>query len=171
MATPRPNLVYGCPVECSYTVEKIGPEKVELLRVLAETGVGAVIYAREGAKILDGKFPETNAGRHIKHYKDPPDPADAASDSGPKVSDLAILDEIIAAGARNSKNWKPSIKDTLDAMKLKAQMTGNSAFEDMLALVDSAIDLGEEVPEDPAALGTVDEQPEPEPELPEPFIG
>ncbi len=172
---PRPNLTVLCPVECSYTEEKIGADKAEKLRVLAETGVGSVLYARGAEVILGYRMPPMNANRHMKHYRDP-EPDARASEVGKKVGDLEILDDIIAAGARNSRSWRPTIKDTLDAMKLKAQLTGNSAFEDMLAAMDQALDraggdperVGEAEARD--ALGLPDEQGDSE-ELAEPLVG
>jgi len=92
---------------------------------------------------------------------------------GPKVGDLEILDGIITAGYRNSKNWKPTIKDTLDAMKLKVQMTGNSSFDQLLALFDGPEDqYGDDEPiVDTEAALSEDERPNEDSEdLEEPLL-
>lgn len=168
-ATPR-KLVVACPPECSLHPDKIGEAASRALLAAREKGLGAVLFAREAEGLLGRRVPTSNVSRHLKHYREPAPEDIPDVEPGKPVGDLALLDAIIAAGARNSKAWKPTIKDTLDAMKLKMQLTGNSAFEDMLSMMDSALDLADEVPEAREALGTADEVPAEE-ELPEPLVG
>lgn len=113
--------------------------------------------SRRAQELLGRKINMSTMQRHLLHYKEAADP-DAPEDEGPRPTDLAILDGIIVAGYRNAKSWRPSIKDTLDAMKLKVQMTGQSAFEDMITAMNEAMDL----PDDPD-----EDEPEPAPENPE----
>ena len=159
---PSPNkLAIVCPDACSFHPDKIGQENANVLRVVRENGAGAPTFKRRAEELLKHPVPQTNVTRHLKHYRllvpDEPDPAA----SGPRPSDLAILDSIIGAGFRHSKHWRPTIKDTLDAMKLKIQMTGQSAFEDMLRAMESGLDLADgvlDVEENPDAIGLPDER-------------
>ena len=167
--TPR-KFAINCPGNCSFHPAKIGNKHAGALRMLKENGAGREVFARRAAEILGHPVHESNVARHLRHYvevtKDEPE-----VETGPKPTDLAILDAIITSGYRNSRNWKPTIKDTLDAMKLKVQMTGQSAFEDMLAQMDAALNLAdsgedemEDVVEAPEALFSAAETPEEEPE-------
>ncbi len=111
--------------------------------------------------------------RHITHFVEAEEP-DAVPEDGPKPSDIAILDSIIVSGFRNSKNWKPSIRDTLEAMKLKVQMTGNSAFDDLISLFDvvDEDDPDFEAPEAILSPGEIEEDvSEPDAPLGEPLEG
>lgn len=157
----RADLVIACPPECSLHPDKIGEDQAQALLSIRASGVGIRRFMTQGATVLGREIAFATAQRHVKHYREAYK-EDEIAEAPPekKVGDLEILDAIIAAGARNSKNWKPSIKDTLDAMKLKLQITGNSAFEDMLAAMEAGLDLADgvdELPENPAALGTPDE--------------
>lgn len=177
MPANPPKYTVRCEPNCSLDESKIGVGPAAALLALRNSGLTGRPFARQASVIVGYEIPSTNAVRHVRHYREletgeapPPEPGEP----GHKVSDLQILDDIISAGARNSRSWKPTIKDTLDAMKLKMQLTGNSAFEDMLSMMDSALDLADDadaVPETPDALGTVDERPEPDEELAEPLIG
>lgn len=169
-ATPH-KLVAVCPPRCA--VDEAGPEIGAVVIEMRERGAGAPLIHRRiselGFKALQGSV-STHIGKHLKESEDAPAAA-LPENKGKRATDLEILDEIIVSGFRNSKNWKPTIKDTLDAMKLKAQLTGSSAFEDMLAMMDSALDLAEEPAiESPDALGLPDELPEEE-DLAEPLVG
>lgn len=160
-APPKADLVIACPAECSLHPDKIGQAQAEALMSIRASGAGIRKFMTQGATIVGRELAFATVQRHVKHYRLAV-PEDEIVDAPPdkKVGDLEILDAIIAAGARNSRSWKPTIKDTLDAMKLKMQITGNSAFEDMLAAMEAGLDLAdgiEEAPENPAALGTPDE--------------
>ena len=84
----------------------------------------------------------------------------AGSGGFKKPTDVEILDSIITQGFRNSKNWKPTIRDTLEAMKLKTSMTGNSAFDDLITLFDVDDDEDEVAPESVDALLSEEERPD-----------
>lgn len=145
--TPPPRkLVVKCHKLCTFHPDTIGEEKAEILKALREGGAGVIKFTRAASELLDRPIDDTNVKRHFKHYRDAeePRPDDAPLPPGGKVTDLEILNDIIEAGHRNSRSWKPTIKDTLDAMRLKVQLTGNSAFEDMIAAMDAALDLAED---------------------------
>ena len=154
MATNK--LVIGCPSACSFHPDSIGPGAAAALLAIRESGAGANIFARRAAEILGHPVPGSNVARHLRHYKDAVDPNEAPPDLSKKLGDLEILDLVIQRGAANSGNWKPTIKDTIEAMKLKLQMTGNSAFDDLIALFDGA-DATEAMDEAEEAIRDADE--------------
>lgn len=163
-------LVVACPDQCSFHPDKIGPGITAALLSMREQGAGAIVFKRRAEELLHHPVPGTNVQRHLKHYKPVEDNPGGIIDPSKKLADLEILDLVIQRGAQNSANWKPSIKDTIEAMKLKMQMTGNSAFDDLLSLLDSA-DPDEDAPDEaPEALLAEDERPEPEEELEEPLL-
>ncbi len=145
-------LAINCPPECSMHPAKIGMKAANALLAAREQGAGRNVWARRAAEVLGHPVPVGNTQRHLLHYVELSDPS-APVEAGPKPTDVEMLDAIILSGYRNSKNWKPTIRDTLEAMKLKVQMTGNSAFDDLISLFDSATD-----PEEPE-VGS-DEAPE-----------
>lgn len=138
MASPtQPKLVIACPALCSFHPDKIGPGAAAALLALKENGAGRNVFRARAAEILGHPVPQGNVQRHLGHYRDAM-PAGPPPDVSKKLADLEILDLVIQRGAANSQNWKPTIKDTIEAMKLKLQMTGNSAFDDLIALFDGA---------------------------------
>jgi hypothetical protein len=157
----KKNLVVVCPDACSFHPDKIGDEATAILRAMREEGAGSPKMAKRAEELLGRPVPPTSMGRHVKHYRelapDEPDPVAA----GPRPSDVVILDAIIGAGFKFSARWRPTIKDTLDAIKLKSALTGQSAFEDMLRAMEAGLDLADgdlDEPENPEALGLADEQ-------------
>jgi len=65
---------------------------------------------------------------------------------GPPPTNIEILQEIIAKGFDNRKNWRPTISDTMKAMDMWFKLTQGNPFDELLdALADAA--LGEENPE------------------------
>lgn len=118
--------------------DKIGEGLSSILLLMRENGAGSPTMARRAAEFLKHPVPSTNMQRHVKHYKEPEDRPGGIIDPSKKLMDLEILDLVIQRGAQNSANWKPTIKDTIEAMKLKMQMTGNSAFDDLISLFDGA---------------------------------
>ena len=164
----------ACPSSCSLHPDKIGPGISKALAAIRANGAGANVFARRASELLGHPVPTSNVSRHLNHYRDPAEaPVSAAAESGERVSDLQILDLVIQQGAQNSKNWKPSIKDTMEAIKLKMQMTGNSAFDDLMSLFDSpeAIAALEDAEEDENALLSPEERSdEGDEELEEPLL-
>ena len=138
---PKRKLATNCHPLCSLREEVIGADAALFLKDARENGMGIVRFQRAAEEKLGRSLNTESIRRHLKHYREIDEFAPA--DGGEKPSDIAILDSIVAAGYRNSRNWKPTIRDTLDAMKLKAQMTGQSAFEDMLAAMDEALTQNE----------------------------
>lgn len=167
---PIKKLGIACPENCSLSPIKIGWKNANALAATRARGAGQIVFQRRAQELLGHPVPSTNIQRHFKHYVEPEEPHHEEN-PGPKKPDVAILDEIIAAGSRNSKNWKPTIRDTLEAMKLKMQMTGNSAFDDLIALFD-VDDDDEEAPEAAEALLSEAERPNEDSEdLEEPLAG
>jgi hypothetical protein len=136
----------NCPDKCSLHPSKIGAKNAAILKAMRENGAGGPTMGRKIAELLGHPMPQSNIARHLHHYVeivDPKMPDESVDIQGGKPTDVEMLDAIILSGYRNSKNWKPTIRDTLEAMKLKVQMTGNSAFDDLISLFDSATDPDE----------------------------
>lgn len=152
-------LVANCPDACSLHPEKIGNAATEALLAARQNGAGAQSLAKRASELLGRTVHSGTMGRHIDHMRELAD--DQPDLTGPRPTDIQILDGIIVAGFRNSRNWKPTIKDTLDAMKLKTAMTGQSAFEDMLNALEAGLGMAEdeeEAPENPEAQFSADER-------------
>ena len=161
---PTP-LVVACPNACSLNREKIGAEATAVLLSMRQNGAGAPTMVKRAEALLGRKVVMGTMQRHLKHYREARPEAADPNEVGPRPNDVAILDEIIVAGWRHSKSWRPTMRDMLDAMKLKVQMTGQSAFEDMLTAMNEAFDLPDEdeeptpeATENPEALGAAEER-------------
>lgn len=141
MSATQPKLDYACTSQCSFRPEVIGPGAAAALLAIRASGAGARVFSKRASEILGRPVNQSSVQRHLKHYREL-EPIEEAQEetmqAGGKVTDLEILDRIISAGARNAKNWKPTIGDTLKAMEMKLRLTGNSAFEDMLAAMAAA---------------------------------
>lgn len=140
-------LILRCPDNCSLRPAAIGNGVTAVLTDMREKGSGSRTMRARAAELLGRPVPGSNMDRHLEHYREAV-PEDEQTEAGPRPTDVSILDAIIESGHRNSKNWRPTIKDVLDAMKLKVQMTGQSAFEDMLTAMDAALDLADEEEDD-----------------------
>lgn len=171
LPSPTRKLGINCDPRCNFHPDKIGWDAATKLAATRARGAGAITWARAASEVLGREIKITGGiGRHFDHYVGPAD-APAPEDSAPKPSDIDILDSIIGSGFRNSKNWKPSIRDTLEAMKLKASMTGNSAFQDLIELFDIDVDP-DALPESLEAVLSPEERPdEGDEELEEPLPG
>lgn len=170
-----PNKVaINCPDACSLHPSKIGPKNAAALRAARENGAGAIKFQRRAEELLGHPLNRASVQRHLKHYV-PIGSGEEVEFSGPAPKDLEILDAIILQGFKNSRQWKPTIRDTLEAMKLKVQMTGNSAFDDLISLFDAAEDpdeLPEGADEAPEAVLSPEERPDEDDEdLGEPLAG
>lgn len=173
--SPTPTkLGINCPEECSFHPSKIGQRNANILKTVRENGAGRSVFIARATELLGRPVPSSNVQRHLGHYRDI-NPPEMPPTKGPKPTDLEILDSIIVSGFNNSKAWKPTIRDTLEAMKLKVQMTGNSAFDDLISLFDSAQDPDEPEPgsdEAPEAILAPEERPDDHDEdLGEPLAG
>ena len=155
-------LVIACPTSCSFNPDKIGAGAAAALLAIRENGAGSRIFARRSEEILGHPVVLSTVSRHLLHYKEQAG-NEPVIDPKKRIGDLDILDLVIQRGAANSANWKPSIKDTLEAMKLKTQMTGNSVFDDLMKLFDTEA-ADEVLAEADEALFAEDERPDAEEE-------
>ena len=161
MPPEKRKLIIHCPAACSLNPDKIGLEKAEILRVMRENGAGQKIFVRRGSELLGRQLQSSSVSRHFAHYREV-DPAPPVASSGVRISEVGVLDEIVRRGIANSANWKPTLRDVMEAMKLKMSMTGASAFEDMLTAMDAGLDLAEDeevLPESVEAVFSADERP------------
>lgn len=168
--TPR-KFALSCPDNCSLRPAVVGARLTNALLEMREHGAGGRTMTQRATEILGRPVPSSNMQRHITHFVETKGDQESVP-TGPKPSDLAILDAIIVSGFQNSKSWKPTIRDTLEAMKLKIQMTGNSAFDDLIALfdVDSPDDPDFEDPQAILSPGEIEEDvSEPDEPLGEPL--
>lgn len=152
MAFPVPaKLTLNCPDNCSLRSDAIGPGFTAILLAMRENGAGEPAMTRRISELLGRPFPKTNMQRHLKHYRVLND-NDADGDELPeKLTDLEALEQIIQSGVRNHRQWKPTLRDTMDAIKLKMQLTGNSIYEDFLSGMDAAVLEDAEAEENPEA--------------------
>lgn len=155
---PAPKkLANNCPRNCSLRREAIGEQAALAMKAMRENGAGRRVIKPRLEGLLGRPVSDSVLDRHLKHYVEVAD-APQLDENAPKPTDLLIVDAIIGAGYRNSRNWKPTIRDTLDAMKLKMQMTGLSAFEDMLKAMDEALTLPDDENEAPEAEKSAEER-------------
>lgn len=175
MSETPPKLTIHCPDRCSLHPDKIGPGATAILRIMRENGAGAIVLQRRAAEVLGYPVQVRSVSRHLNHYREIDNDAPPLAD-GEQAGDLDILNRIIQQAAKNSGSWKPTIRDALEAMKLKAQLTGNSIFEDMISAMDGALNVefdenGEPVEaENPEAVAAPEERPEEEEPLGEPAL-
>lgn len=169
-----PKLVVACPNECSLHPDKIGEGPAAIILGMRENGAGGPTMAKRLGQVLGHPIPQSSMSRHLKHYKEVDPNPGGTVDPSKRMQDLEILDLMIQRAAANSASWKPTIKDAIEAMKLKMQMTGNSAFDDLISLFDGA-ETDEAMVEAEEAIKSADERdlaPEDESEvLPDPFLG
>ena len=169
-ASKGKKLVAICPDQCSLREEVIGGPATALIIAMRENGAGQPTVKVRLEEHLGRKVPGSSLYRHIGHLKEVTETVGGPLMPDKKLADLDILDLVIQRGAANSNNWKPTIKDTIEAMKLKMQMTGNSAFDDLLAMLDGP-DAIEAMGENQDSLLAPDERPiEVEEDLPEPLL-
>lgn len=133
-----------CPDSCTFKEgSKWGQKATEA--ILAGTGLRTIVAA--GAK--EGqKFSYMAVSRHKKHIV--VSGQEVAPDL-PKATNIEILETIIQKGFGNSKNWKPTISDTMKAMDMWFRLTQGNPFDDLLDTLAMA-----SVEEDPA-VGAPDE--------------
>lgn len=162
-------LVIACPANCSFHPDKIGAGLAETLMLIRANGAGSPTFSRRAAELLRHPVAQSSVERHLKHYREPSDADEPKLDPKNRLGDLEILDLVIQRGAANSQNWKPSIKDTIEAMKLKMQLTGNSVFDDFMKLFDSD-EVDEVLAEADEAILAADERPDPEEPLEDPVL-
>lgn len=149
---------YNCPPGCSLRPEKTGNRIGNIILEMRSNGAGRMPIKARLEGLLERRIGQTTVQTHLTHIVEVNPEPELAPDA-PKAGDLEILEAIIQSGFRNSRNWKPGIRDTLDAIKLKASLTGQSAFEDMLKAMDEAIGLPDEEIEAEEAILAEEERP------------
>lgn len=175
MAEKPSKYLVTCPPRCGLNPQRVGPAVTAALVAMRENGAGVVVMSRRAGEMLgmERSYPTSSMQSHLKHFREVETIAREQQMPATKLGDLEILDLVIQRGAANSVNWKPTIKDTIEAMKLKIQMTGNSAFDDLIALfdgVDASTALGEDISEVEEAPEAVLSPEEREDVLEEPFL-
>lgn len=145
MTTATPAKYYiDCEAQCSLHPDRIGSERADALELIYQTTQhNTMEFARQASVLLGRTVSRSAANRHRDHYKELADENEAISD-GSAVKDLVFLDAVIRKSFQNQKNWKPTLKDALDAMKLRVQITGGSSTDELMALFDGADDLDDE---------------------------
>jgi len=150
--------VLECPENCSLGPRTLVGNKVTEWMLDGKTYRWIV---DEVKALYDYKlFPGTMT-RHKKHVivtGRAPDPPEA--DSRYKANNIEILETIIQKGFQNSKNWKPTISDTMKAMDMWFRLTQGNPFDDLLDTLAAAA-ISEEIEEkNEAALREEGEQPD-----------
>lgn len=143
---------------CSLHVEKIGDKKSQAIADAYE-GVRDAAFLAAVDRIVGEHIPTSNVRRHAEKHLHLV--VEAQEPTGEKVGDIEILDTIIKKGFQHSASWRPTIKDTMDAMAMKLKLGGENPFQDMLDMMDSALDLADET-EARDAHGLPDELGDPE---------
>ena len=137
--------VTECPDNCS-----LGP-KTQYGPMVSEGLANGRSYRQmiaEASKTGGVIYPGT-IGRHKKHVHitgrstDPDDPLESVKS---QATNIEILETIIQKGFQNSRNWKPTISDTMKAMDMWFRLTQGNPFDDLLDTLASA-SIGEEIEE------------------------
>lgn len=137
-----------CPASCSL---KEGTRWGGVVTEGLVTGKTVRSIAAEVAK-LGGTVALGSMTRHRRHIvvhdNAPKDDAPA------KATNIEILETIIQKGFSNSKNWKPTISDTMKAMDMWFKLTQGNPFDELLDTLAAASMQDE----NPAAEGVPAEQ-------------
>lgn len=128
----------NCPDNCSLrSGTKFGDVATAML--LDGQSYTKVIAAGEAKGHRFGPSVLTRHNRHIVRGDEP--------EVTEKKTNIEILETIIQKGFGNSKNWRPTIGDTMKAMDMWFRLTAGNPFEELLDAMAVA-GLGEE--SDPA---------------------
>lgn len=113
-----------------------------------------VTYRAVAAAIVDAGYPKPSMGTLTRHKRHIAVHAQVQADEPAlrKATNIEILEAIIQKGFANSKNWKPTINDTMKAMDQWFRLTQGNPFDELLDTLASA-SLGEDDP----AVGLPDE--------------
>ena len=166
---PRKLRVVDCNPQCSLNEAKLPPGGAKLVHNWFEAGYNDFLIVAKAAE-SNFKLSKSSVARHrAKHvFPDTPEPRLAplpAAES--KMSDLAVLEKIIARGASlvNLEGARISPEMTIRAIELKFKLTQGSAFESFLAALGET--MGEvateaagpdAMSEEEASQGTADAQ-------------
>lgn len=139
-----------CAPQCQLRSEVIGEEASDAIAAAYEGPGGNLrIYNEKINAILGRDVDYFAARRHAQNHMRELEPENGPGSvsAGPQVamSDKAMLDMIIVAAQQNSRRWRPTIRDALDALKLKQSMGGDdSQYDPMLDAIELAIQSNEE---------------------------
>lgn len=140
----------NCPEACTFHPDKPWSDFATTRLIAGESQRAIMVaLAAEGFTTT-----QPSVGRHKRHITaNTPD-----EKAGPKATNIEILETIIQKGFGNSKNWKPTISDTMKAMDMWFRLTAGNPFEGLLDAMAAAT-VGEEEANS-AAVSRSDEQEE-----------
>jgi hypothetical protein len=151
-----------------------GPKLATLFHTWYEEGISyEALIAR--AKAMGITLSRSAVARHKSRHLVPVDPSELEADEreegaevageGPPMSDIQILESLIARGAAGLRapTSKVSAEMLMRAMELKYKLTQGNAFQGFLDAVNAAFD-DEDKPENPDASKSADEQAQAAPE-------
>ncbi len=132
--------ISNCSRRCSFWPDRLG-DKADAVHAVFESGR----TGRETATALSAigiTTNQTSVWRHSQHLSPAEDAEDSPTGDVPATKTMDFLDAVIAASFRNRKHWKPSIKDGLDALKLRNELNGGSdnPMAEMLRAMGEALD-------------------------------
>lgn len=159
---PTKYAVIGCTPQCTLGSEHLGDHFLTVHGWFEQAIPIRQLVARAKADLgveISNTATYRHLSRHLREIQpEAESPIDIAGAKRGRGSDLDVLEEIIAAGWRNSGNWKPTIQDTLKAMDMKLRLTKGSVFDDLFATIDAAVEEDDLPPENPEAA---EDPPEP----------
>jgi hypothetical protein len=140
-----------CPDSCTFREGQPWSKEISAM-LLDGTSYRKVVAAAAQEGIRTNLATLSRHRKHIVLSGQGPEP------ESPKATNIEILETIIQKGFGNSKNWKPTISDTMKAMDMWFRLTQGNPFDDLLDTL-AAASLGEEEPEEanPAAVSLPDE--------------
>jgi hypothetical protein len=164
---PRKYRLENCPVVCSLNPRNLPAGAPESIHRWYEQGCNTDVIVQNALALGFEVSPRAVARHKANHLVPedmytPLDPAgqmvvlDPAQPAG-QLSDLAILDKIIQAGARQMQGQTVRISPdmTMKAMELRLKLTQGSVFDDFMSAVGKAFGADDSlpslVPEDPDA--------------------
>lgn len=135
-----------CNRSCSLNLAKHPPRIASLIHSWYEDGWNN-FNIRAKAAMLDTTISDGAIARHRRNHLEVVDvdeadiPEEVSKTDGEKLSDVQILDRIVAQGARNlsSKAVKVSPEMLMRAMELKYKLTQGSVMEDTFAAIGKAM--------------------------------
>ena len=142
--------ISDCHPNCSFYPDKLGTQADAVHRIFEAGGT-----QRHIAEVLAGigiTTTQASVGRHRQHLTvTDPDDIDEPGTPTKTIPTMDFVDAVISSSFRARKNWRPSIRDGLDALKLRIELNGG-AEGPMAALMEalaSAADPEEEIPSHP----------------------
>lgn len=166
----RKYAIQGCTIQCSFHPRNLRAGAADAIHRWIEQGLNNEQVLANG-KQMGWNLSNRALYRHKRNHLVPKeqmtqfgnepvilDNDDEDPDEPKKLSDLEILDKIIAAGSKqmNSQSVRITPDLTMRAMELRLKLTQGSVFDDFLSAVGSAFGpddapTGQEAPEEKAA--------------------